>query len=175
MNVRFHRLFRAALCSCALLTVASAAEIPSGFVEEKLADGIDAATTMCVAPDGRVFFAGQFGALRVWKDGRGLRAEDLVQALELPLRRSAQEPIVPDSHESLGQHVQTPAAQELLHAQRDDVPAPGPAVLAVEADVARCIAARQAWQFSRSGLPCFAAPDKLGFSFNTHRGHLCAV
>ena len=37
--------------------------------------------------------------------GRGLGAEDLVQAGELLLRRRTQEPIVPYAHESFGQHV----------------------------------------------------------------------
>ena len=48
---------------------AGASELPPGFVEEKLVDHIDSATALAVARDGRIFFAEQTGALRVWKGG----------------------------------------------------------------------------------------------------------
>ncbi|HYV30498.1 MAG TPA: PQQ-dependent sugar dehydrogenase, partial [Candidatus Binatia bacterium] len=49
-----------------------AAEVPTGFVEETLATGLNAATAIAPAPDGRIFIADQTGPLRVWKDGRVL-------------------------------------------------------------------------------------------------------
>ena len=45
-----------------------AAEVPSGFVAETIVRDINAATALAIAPDGRVFFAEQTGALRIWKD-----------------------------------------------------------------------------------------------------------
>lgn len=50
-------------------TSTPAAELPDGFTEEVLAEKLNAATTMAVAPDGRIFIADQTGPLLVWKDG----------------------------------------------------------------------------------------------------------
>jgi hypothetical protein len=94
--------------------------------------------------------------------GRGLGAEDLVQAGELLLRRRTQEPIVPYAHESFGQHVQAPPTQELLHAEGDAVPTPGLTVLAVEPDVTSCIITQQA-RLAHGGLVDIAREI-------THRG-----
>jgi len=44
-------------------------ELPDGFEKAKVADRIDGAVALAVAPDGRVFICEQTGALRVWKDG----------------------------------------------------------------------------------------------------------
>src|SRR5687768_18485935 len=41
------------------------ASVPSGYVEEVVATGIDTPTTMQFAPDGRLFVAQQSGQLRV--------------------------------------------------------------------------------------------------------------
>jgi glucose/arabinose dehydrogenase len=48
---------------------ASAATLPSGFVETTVASGIASPTAMAVAPDGRIFVCSQTGALRVVKNG----------------------------------------------------------------------------------------------------------
>jgi putative heme-binding domain-containing protein len=49
-------------------------KLPPGFELMKVGGGLTAATALAVAPDGRVFFCEQTGALRVIKDGR-LRPE----------------------------------------------------------------------------------------------------
>jgi uncharacterized repeat protein (TIGR03806 family) len=46
------------------------AELPEGFSEKIVAEGLTGATAMAVAPDGRVFVCEQTGALRVVKDDR---------------------------------------------------------------------------------------------------------
>src|SRR5437773_9996358 len=48
---------------------ASAATLPSGFVETTVASGIASPTAMAVAGDGRIFDCSQTGALRVIKNG----------------------------------------------------------------------------------------------------------
>jgi glucose/arabinose dehydrogenase len=48
---------------------ASAATLPSGFVETIVASGIASPTAMAIAPDGRIFVCSQTGALRVIKNG----------------------------------------------------------------------------------------------------------
>jgi glucose/arabinose dehydrogenase len=60
------------------------AELPEGFVEETLADHLNAATAIAVAPDGRIFVAEQTGLLRLWKDGRLIpdHALDLSQRVD---------------------------------------------------------------------------------------------
>ena len=45
-------------------------EVPEGFAVETVCEGLDAAVTMDVARDGRVFICEQTGAVRVVKDGR---------------------------------------------------------------------------------------------------------
>ena len=47
---------------------ADVADLPDGFSEKIVAAGINAATAMAVAPDGRVFVCEQTGALRLVKD-----------------------------------------------------------------------------------------------------------
>src|SRR5262245_48960494 len=59
-----------------------AAELPPGFVEERVAEGINAATAMAVARDGRVFIAEQTGALRVVKENSLLRRPLLTVAVD---------------------------------------------------------------------------------------------
>ena len=44
-------------------------DLPAGFAQQVVADGLDAAAGMCVLPDGRVLICEQTGALRVVKDG----------------------------------------------------------------------------------------------------------
>jgi glucose/arabinose dehydrogenase len=53
----------------ALSFSASAATLPSGFVETTVASGIASPTAMAIAPDGRIFVCSQSGALRVIKNG----------------------------------------------------------------------------------------------------------
>ena len=53
----------------ALSSSASAATLPSGFVETTVASGIASPTAMAIAPDGRIFVCSQSGALRVIKNG----------------------------------------------------------------------------------------------------------
>jgi glucose/arabinose dehydrogenase len=60
----------AILAGAFLMTRAQAAELPAGFVEETVAQGINAATAMAVAADGRVFIAEQTGTLRLVKEGK---------------------------------------------------------------------------------------------------------
>lgn len=48
---------------------ASAATLPSGFTETRIASGIANPTAMVIAPDGRIFVAEQAGRLRVIRDG----------------------------------------------------------------------------------------------------------
>lgn len=45
------------------------AQLPPGFVQVQLADGLDP-TAMSVAPDGRVFISEKSGRIRIWRDGR---------------------------------------------------------------------------------------------------------
>ena len=45
-------------------------EVPEGFTVETVCEGLDAAVTMDVARDGRIFICEQTGAVRVVKDGR---------------------------------------------------------------------------------------------------------
>lgn len=44
--------------------------LPPGFTATTVVEGINAATALTIAPDGRVFYAEQTGAIRVVKDGR---------------------------------------------------------------------------------------------------------
>src|SRR6266513_2122113 len=57
------------------------AELSPGFVEEKIAEGLNGATAMAIAADGRIFVCEQTGVLRVVKDGRLL--PDLFLNLEV--------------------------------------------------------------------------------------------
>jgi len=61
-----------------------AVELPPGFTAETLVTGINAATAVAVAPDGRVLCAEQTGALRIWKQDRLLPqpALDLSERLD---------------------------------------------------------------------------------------------
>jgi glucose/arabinose dehydrogenase len=52
-------------------------EVPPGFEVETLARGLNAATAIAPAPDGRIFIADQFGPLRVWKQGSVLETPAL--------------------------------------------------------------------------------------------------
>lgn len=45
-------------------------QLPPGFALSVVATGLDAATALCIAPDGRLFVAEQTGGLRVIRDGR---------------------------------------------------------------------------------------------------------
>src|SRR5689334_9740678 len=45
------------------------AQLPHGFVETELAQGITGATAMDFASDGRLFICEQTGALRIYKNG----------------------------------------------------------------------------------------------------------
>ena len=66
--------FVAAVCSPSRSLAADAPpssviELPDGFAWQVVAEGITGATSMAVAPDGRVFLCEQTGALRVVKYG----------------------------------------------------------------------------------------------------------
>ena len=61
----------------AFASMLHAAQLPTGFVEEVLADHLNAATAMTALPDGRVLIADQTGMLRVIKDGRMLATPTL--------------------------------------------------------------------------------------------------
>ena len=63
-----------ALLWAATTVLASAAELPAGFVEEKILDGINAGTAIAFVSDGRILVAEQTGKLRVIKNGKALAA-----------------------------------------------------------------------------------------------------
>jgi len=71
-----------ALLFCA--SAAFAAELPAGFLEEKICDGLNAVTAMVIAPDGRVFICEQTGKIKIVKDARLLPdpAVDLSERLD---------------------------------------------------------------------------------------------
>ena len=56
--------------AASLLIAASlhAQDVPSGFIAETVVSGINGATALAIAPDGRVFFAEQTGAIRVFEN-----------------------------------------------------------------------------------------------------------
>jgi glucose/arabinose dehydrogenase len=58
-------LFATFICAAA----SSAASLPDGFTEQRVAQGLTGATAMAFAPDGRLFVCQQDGRLRVIKDG----------------------------------------------------------------------------------------------------------
>ena len=53
----FRSFLLAASCSIAWLSSASAAALPAGFSETRIATGLASPTAMAVAPDGRIFVA----------------------------------------------------------------------------------------------------------------------
>jgi glucose/arabinose dehydrogenase len=66
-----------ALVALLLLTAraaSGAATLPTGFTEEEVASGLSNATTMALAPDGRIFVAEQAGRVRVVEDDQLLSA-----------------------------------------------------------------------------------------------------
>ena len=72
------------IVSCALRCAVGSAETPSlpeGFAATTVAEGIDAATALSIAPDGRVFIAEQTGAVRIVADGK-LLAEPAINLNE---------------------------------------------------------------------------------------------
>ncbi|WP_193212588.1 PQQ-dependent sugar dehydrogenase [Luteolibacter marinus] len=72
-----------ALAGCLMFGAASAAELPAGFTESKIAGGLNP-TTMSFAPDGRLFLCEKQGLLRVI-DGEALLDEpclDLTAAID---------------------------------------------------------------------------------------------
>src|SRR5262245_26859696 len=73
---------RAILMAALLATGALAAELPAGFIEGNVTEGINAATAMAVARDGRVFIAEQTGALRIVKDDKLLPAPFLTVTVD---------------------------------------------------------------------------------------------
>lgn len=64
-----HKLCLLLVILLVLSLPASAATLPPGFVETRLAAGLDRPTAMTVAPDGRIFVCEEKGRLRVIKDG----------------------------------------------------------------------------------------------------------
>jgi putative heme-binding domain-containing protein len=56
--------------------------LPTGFSGEWVATGITGATALAIAPDGRVFICEQTGAVRVFKDGKLLRAPFVTLAVD---------------------------------------------------------------------------------------------
>ncbi len=64
------RIFLTLALSAAITFAAEPPEVPAGFVIEKICEGLDAAVTMDVARDGRVFFTEQLGAVRVIEKGK---------------------------------------------------------------------------------------------------------
>lgn len=83
MNRPIHRMRVIVICAWIVAFGAiragagRAAELPAGFVEEVLADQLNAATAVASARDGRIFIAEQTGLLRVWKDGALLATPSL--------------------------------------------------------------------------------------------------
>lgn len=62
-------LLVAMLACLGLAATASAATLPTGFSETRVATGLASPTAMAIAPDGRIFVAQQGGALRVIRNG----------------------------------------------------------------------------------------------------------
>ncbi|MHB8955837.1 MAG: PQQ-dependent sugar dehydrogenase [Pirellulaceae bacterium] len=50
------------------------ATLPTGFTETAIASGLSSATTMELAPDGKLFVTEQAGTMEVWQDGTRLQA-----------------------------------------------------------------------------------------------------
>ena len=69
MALRFWFLSVILSCSSLIVSDASAATVPQGFVDTQIASGLSAPTAMAFAPDGRLFVCEQGGALRVIKNG----------------------------------------------------------------------------------------------------------
>jgi glucose/arabinose dehydrogenase len=59
---------------------APAQEVPSGFDATVLVTNLNAATTLTVASDGRIFLAEQTGVIRLWKDG-GIMDRPVIELL----------------------------------------------------------------------------------------------
>jgi glucose/arabinose dehydrogenase len=72
------RLFGFVLLASTCFAQVPMVEVPEDCVVETVCQGLDAAVTMDVARDGRVFFTEQLGAVRVIKDGKVLE-EPFVQ------------------------------------------------------------------------------------------------
>jgi len=69
-QAKFYSLFGVAIAwLCVLVSPASAATLPTNFVETLLANGLSNPTAMAFAPDGRLFVCQQGGQLRVIKNG----------------------------------------------------------------------------------------------------------
>ncbi len=70
---RYQRAILAALVGCfitlIMLPVTRAANLPPGFAETMIANGLNSPTAMAFAPDGRLFVCLQTGQLRVIKNG----------------------------------------------------------------------------------------------------------
>lgn len=66
------RLLAVALVLLAVRGARADAEVPDGFVEEKVVQGITGAVALAIAPDGRIFVCEQTGTLRVVKGGQML-------------------------------------------------------------------------------------------------------
>ena len=56
------------ICFLALSLKLSAAKLPTGFIEERIAENLDP-TTMAFAPDGRIFIAEKNGRIRIVENG----------------------------------------------------------------------------------------------------------
>lgn len=65
----FQRAVHSVALSVLLASPASAATLPPGFSETLVAGGLQSATAMAIAPDGRIFVCEQGGTLRVIKNG----------------------------------------------------------------------------------------------------------
>ena len=46
------------------------ASVPAGFTDAQLVSNLNSPTSMEIAPDGRIFFTEQSGAVRIIKDGQ---------------------------------------------------------------------------------------------------------
>ncbi|MFL6196620.1 MAG: PQQ-dependent sugar dehydrogenase [Thermoanaerobaculia bacterium] len=73
-----HRAILLVLLVLLLPAAAGSAVLPTGFVENRIASGLDQPTAVAVAPDGRVFVCEKKGRLRVIKNG-SLLAEPFLQ------------------------------------------------------------------------------------------------
>jgi glucose/arabinose dehydrogenase len=115
--------------------------LPTGFVGEWVATGITGATALAIAPDGRVFICEQTGAVRVFKDGKLLRAPFVTVAVDSSWERGligiALDPHVADNGHIFTCYV---ALRPYVHHRfsrftaRGDVAAPGSEVVVFEGD-----------------------------------------
>jgi glucose/arabinose dehydrogenase len=120
---------------------ASAATLPTGFVETTVASGIASPTAMAIAPNGRIFVCSQTGALRVIKNGVLLATPFVTLSVDSVGERGLLG-VAFDPHFTLNQYIYlyytvpgTPAHNRVVRfTANGDVVLPGSRVILLELD-----------------------------------------